>query len=36
MQLVEQGKLDLYADVNQYLGEFQLDNNWNFLGFRFG
>lgn len=28
MQLVEQGKLDLNADVNQYLKEFQIEDSW--------
>jgi len=29
MQLVEQGKLDLHADVNQYLTAFQLEENYS-------
>lgn len=29
MQLVEQGKLDLYSDVNQYLSSFQLENKYS-------
>jgi CubicO group peptidase (beta-lactamase class C family) len=28
MQLVEQGKLDLHADINQYLTTFQLENTF--------
>jgi CubicO group peptidase (beta-lactamase class C family) len=28
MQLVEQGKLDLHADVNQYLTAFQIEDNF--------
>lgn len=28
MQLAEQGKLQLDADVNQYLDEFKIDNNF--------
>lgn len=28
MQLVEQGKLDLNADINTYLARFQLENNY--------
>jgi CubicO group peptidase (beta-lactamase class C family) len=28
MQLVEQGKLDLHADINRYLTALQLDNTF--------
>jgi CubicO group peptidase (beta-lactamase class C family) len=29
MQLVEQGKLDLYSNINQYLSSFQLENSYS-------